>query len=231
MYRLIVLLLFFPLAALAMDASQVQTPQSMRKAVSQFLQQQAMQNKGDTEVSVDPIDPRLRLAQCDGALEPFWPKGGKRAGNITVGLRCQGQVSWSIYLRARLAVYETVAVAARPLGRGERLSTADVELHRQDISNLRGGYHTRIKDVAGMEVRRSVRAGIVLDRSVVKPPILVNRGERVSITASSGVVQVSMDGKALDSGARGELIEVVNLSSKQKLEAVVVAPGVVRVRM
>lgn len=231
MYRLILLLLLVPLGAFAAAAPPVQTPQSMRQAVTQFLQQSAHQMRGETEVSVDPIDPRLRLAQCDGALEAFWPKGGKRAGNLTVGLRCQGQVSWSIYLRAKLAVYETVAVAARPLGRGERLSAADIELQRQNVSSLSGGYHTHIKDVVGMEVRRSVRAGIVLDRSVVKPPILVSRGERVTITASSGVVQVSMDGKALDSGARGELIEVVNLSSRQKLEAEVVAPGVVRVRM
>lgn len=231
MYRLILLLLLVPLGAFAAAAPPVQTPQSMRQAVTQFLQQHAQQMKGETEVGVDPIDPRLRLARCDGPLEAFWPKGGKRAGSVTVGLRCQGQVSWSIYLRARLAVYETVAVAARPLGRGERLSAADIELQRQDVSRLSGGYHTRIQELAGMEVRRSVRAGIVLDRSVVKPPILVSRGERVSITASSGVVQVSMAGKALKSGARGEFIEVVNLSSRQKLEAEVVAPGVVRVRM
>jgi flagellar basal body P-ring formation protein FlgA len=231
MYRMILLLLLLPLSTLAAQAPQVQTPQSMRLAVTEFLQHSAEQMKAETEVSVDPIDPRLRLVLCDGALEAYWPKGGKRVGSVTVGLRCQGQVSWSIYLRARLAVYETVAVAARPLGRGERLSVGDIELQRQDVSRLSGGYRTRIQDVVGMEVRRSVRAGIVLDRSVVKPPILVSRGERVSITASSGVVQVSMDGKALDSGARGELIEVLNLSSRQKLEAEVIAPGVVRVRM
>ena len=130
-----------------------------------------------------------------------------------------------------MLVYETVAVAARPLSRGERLSAADIDLQRQDVSRLSGGYQNSVDEVVGMEVRRSVRAGMVLNRSVIRPPILVNRGERVSITAANGTVHVSMEGKALASGARGELIEVVNLSSRNKLEAEVIAPGVVRVRM
>jgi flagellar basal body P-ring formation protein FlgA len=232
MYRLILLLLFVPISVLAVDTPRVQTPQSIRQAVEKFLQQQAVQMKGDIEVSVAPIDPRLRLASCDdGQMESFWPKGGRRMGNVSVGLRCHGPVSWSIYVRGRLLVYETVAVAARPLSRGERLSAADIDLQRQDVSRLSGGYQNSVDDVVGMEVRRSVRAGMVLNRSVVRPPILVNRGERVSITAANGTVHVSMEGKALASGARGELIEVVNLSSRNKLEAEVIAPGVVRVRM
>lgn len=229
MYRWLLLMLMLPTAVFASE--QVQSPQSLREAVAEFLQQQASEIKGDVEVGVDAVDPRLRLAACDGSLEAFWPKGGRRMGIVTVGLRCLGQTSWSIYLRGRLTVYETVAVAARPLGRGERLSVGDIEMQRQDVSRLSGGYHNRARDVVGMEVKRSIRAGMVLDRSVVRPPLLVSRGERVSITASNSRVQVSMEGKALDSGARGELIQVENLSSRQKLEAEVVAPGVVRVRM
>lgn len=231
MRRMVMLLLLAPVIALAVETPQVQTPHSMRMAAEAFLQQQAAEMKGEVEVSVDPVDPRLRLANCDGQIEGFWPKGGRRVGSVSVGLRCLGPVSWSVYLRGKLEVFETVAVAARPLGRGERLSAADIELQRQDVSHLSGGYHSSLDAVVGMEVRRSVRAGMVLNRSVIRPPILVNRGERVSITAANGAVQVSMEGKALASGARGELIEVVNTSSKTKLEAEVVAPGMVRVRM
>lgn len=231
MARLLLLILLLPMAAVAMSEQQIQSPQSIQEAVRDFLQRQAEQLNGDVEVGVDSIDPRLRLVQCDGPLQAFWPKGGRRTGVVTVGLGCEGQASWSIYVRGKLIVYESVAVAARPLGRGERLKAGDIEMQRQDVSRLSGGYHNQAKDVIGMEVRRSIRAGMVLDRSVVRPALLVSRGDRVSITASNSRVLVSMEGKALDSGARGELIEVENLSSRQKLEAEVVAPGVVRVRM
>lgn len=231
MYRLLLLILLLPMAVIAMEEQRIQSPQSIQEAVKSFLQQQAEQMKGEVELGVDSIDPRLRLTQCDGLLEAFWPKGGRRIGMVTVGLRCDGQAPWSIYVRGKLAVYESVAVAARPLGRGERLKVGDIDMQRLDVSRLSGGYHSRAQDVIGMEIRRSVRAGMVLDRSVVRPPLLVSRGDRVSITASNSRVQVSMEGKALGSGARGELIEVQNLSSRQKLEAEVVAPGVVRVRM
>jgi flagella basal body P-ring formation protein FlgA len=66
---------------------------------------------------------------------------------------------------------------------------------------------------------------------MVKAPILIRRGEKVSIIASTGTVTVRMEGKALEAGARGDVITVLNLSSKQKVEARVLAPGKVQVQM
>ena len=43
--------------------------------------------------------------------------------------------------------------------------------------------------------------------------------------------EVVTQGEALRAGAKGEVIEVKNLSSRQVVEAEVVSPGVVRVRM
>lgn len=225
------LVLMLPLTLAAAESREVQSLASLKEAASRFLEQEATQMQGEVEVSVGRLDPRLRLAPCDQPLSGFWPRGGRKLGNVTVGIRCEGTASWSIYVRAKLSVYETVVVASRPLDRGSSLSPADVELLREDVTRLTSGYYSRIDDIVGMEVRRSVRAGMVLNRSLVKAPILIKRNEKVSITARTGSVEVRMEGKALDAGARGELIEVLNLSSKQKIEAEVIAVGVVRVRM
>lgn len=99
------------------------------------------------------------------------------------------------------------------------------------MTRLSGGYFSSLDEVTGMEVRRSVRVGTVLNHSMVKAPILIKRGEKVSITAITGSVSVRMEGKALSAGARGDVIQVQNLSSGQRIEAVVVSPGVVQVRM
>jgi flagella basal body P-ring formation protein FlgA len=187
--------------------------------------------KGDVEVSIDRLDPRLRLALCDQPLEGFWPKGARKMGSVSVGVRCNGSNTWSIYTRAKVAVFESVVVANRPLSRGESLDASDVELVREDLTRLSSGFYSQIEDVVGMEVRRPVRAGTVLGRGMVKAPILIHRGEKVSITASTGTVTVRMEGKALASGAKGDVITVMNLSSKHKIEATVAAPGVVKVRM
>lgn len=227
----LILLILLPLTVTAADAVAVQSLESIREAASSFLRQEASSMQGDIEVSVARLDSRLRLPLCDQPLSGFWPKGGRKMGNVTVGIRCEGSSSWSIYTRAKVAVFETVVVASRPLSRGERLEQGDVELLREDLTRLSSGFYSQVEDVAGMEVRRSVRAGTVLNRSMVKAPILIHRGEKVSITASTSGVSVRMEGKALASGAKGDVITVLNLSSKHKIEATVVAPGLVQVRM
>lgn len=227
------LLLCIALPAVGQTAPEreVEPLDSLREAARAFLESEAAQMQGEIEVSIGRIDPRLRLARCDRPIEGFWPRGGRKMGSVTVGVRCDGEVSWSIYVRAKLAVYETVVATSRPLNRGGRVAASDVELLREDVTRLSSGYYTRTEDVVGMEVRRSVRAGMVLNRSLVKAPIMIKRGETVVIIADTGSVQVRMEGKALDAGAKGEIIEVLNRSSKQRLEAEVVSPGVVQVRM
>ena len=82
-----------------------------------------------------------------------------------------------------------------------------------------------------MVLSRSVTAGTVLTTVMLKPAILIKRGEKVIIRAESSSIQVKMEGQAMQEGAKGAMIEVKNLSSKQVIEAEVVSPGVVRVRM
>jgi flagella basal body P-ring formation protein FlgA len=76
-----------------------------------------------------------------------------------------------------------------------------------------------------------VKAGMVLTPALLKPQLLIKRGEKVTILADTGAVQVRMEGKALMDGARGQVIRVRNLSSKREVEAAVVAPGIVQVRL
>jgi len=227
----VLLLTLSPGLAAAAESREIEPLASLKEAARAFLEQEAAQMQGEVEVRIGRLDPRLRLARCDQPLSGFWPNGGRKLGNVTVGVRCEGSASWSIYVRAKLSVFESVVVASRPLSRGSKVGPGDLELLREDVTRLTSGYYSAIEEVRGMEVRRSIRAGMVLNRSLVKAPILIKRGEKVTITAASGSVQVRMEGKALDAGARGELIEVLNLSSKQKVEAEVIAPGVVRVRM
>ena len=66
---------------------------------------------------------------------------------------------------------------------------------------------------------------------MVRAAIAVRRGERVSILATTAALQVRMEGEALSDGAIGEIIRVRNLSSRQEIEAQVVGPGQVQVRM
>lgn len=203
----------------------------IRSAVRDFLKEQTSGYRTPPRVSVGALDPRLRLPVCPVALETALLPGTRAEGNTTVSVRCNGGKPWSLYVQASVRVFKQVLVASHPLPRGEVVSGADLAAVDRDISRLRSGYFIDYKEVVGMRVRRSIAQGMALSPNMLESPKIVRRGERVTIQAETGGLQVSMAGKALTDGAKGDTIEVQNLSSKRKVQAIVASPGVVIVRM
>ncbi len=212
-------------------AMEVQSLQSIRDAAQHFVESNVDNALGESVVSVGQLDRRLRLVRCEEPLQAYFPNNVKPLGNITVGVRCDGAKPWSLMVQARIQQFIDVVVAARPLGRDLKLAREDIKLSRTDISRLSGGYYASLNEASGMVLKRSVKAGTVLTTVMLKPAILIKRGEKVIIRAESGSIQVRMEGQAQQAGAKGDIIEVRNLSSRQVIEAEVVSPGVVRVRM
>lgn len=224
----IVLLAFFATRTLAVEMQELE---SIRNAVQLFVEANVDTRVGEVEVTVGQLDSRLRLAQCELPLEASFPNNVKPLGNITVGIRCEGVKPWSLMVQTRIQQFIDVVVAARPLGRNITLKMSDLQLTRTDISRLNGGYYATMQEVNNMVLKRPVTAGTVLSTSMLKPAILIKRGEKVIISAETGSLQIKMEGVALQEGAKGALIEVRNISSRQVIEAEVLSPGVVRVRM
>ena len=111
------------------------------------------------------------------------------------------------------------------------LTQDDLKLAEQDVARLRRGYYHSVKQVLGKKMKRRLKEGGILEPSQLLVPHAVKRGSEVTILADTAVVQVRMSGKAVSNGAIGDLVKVVNHSSKRKIEARVVAPGVVKVAM
>jgi flagella basal body P-ring formation protein FlgA len=59
--------------------------------------------------------------------------------------------------------------------------------------------------------------------------IAIRRGQTVTILAGNENIRVSMKGKALQYGNPGDIIRVKNVISNKKLEARVIAAGIVRI--
>lgn len=226
-FMLLLLLLSSPVLA-----REVQPLESIREAVQLFVEGNVDHEMGETVVTVGKLDRRLRLSRCKGPLQADFANSTRLLGNITVAVRCEeGPKPWSLMVQARIEQYVDVVVSARPLGRDQPLGLGDVKLARHDISRINNGYYASLDEVKGMVLKRSVKAGSVLGSAMLKPAILIKRGEKVIIRAQTRSIEVRMEGQALQAGAAGEVIQVKNLSSKQTVEAEVVAPGVVRVRM
>ena len=65
--------------------------------------------------------------------------------------------------------------------------------------------------------------------NMLKQPIILRRGESVSLLARSPTFEVRMEGKALMDGAVGDRVKVRNLRSKRIVEGRITETGTVLV--
>jgi flagella basal body P-ring formation protein FlgA len=136
-----------------------------------------------------------------------------------------------VYLAAHIRIYGDVITASRNLSRGTTIGPGDISSSRMELSKLRYGYFTKSDKVIGKVVKRSIRLGESISPQRIKEPLLVHRGEEITIEAVTGALKVRVKGKALQDGIKGALISVRNLRSKRIIQAVAVEAGTVSVRM
>ena len=78
------------------------------------------------------------------------------------------------------------------------------------------------EDLIGLSPRRPIGADRIIRIGDVQPPVLVARGKRVTIVLKTATMQLTATGKALQSGAMGDVVRVKNTNSGTVIEAVVV---------
>ncbi|WJW74617.1 flagellar basal body P-ring formation chaperone FlgA [Thiohalobacter sp. IOR34] len=214
------------------DTPAHQDATSIRAAAQRFLEAQTRAiHDGRVEIRIGRLDSRLRLPRCGQPLQTSLPNGARLQGSTSVNVRCPGPSTWSIYVTGKIAVFSKVLVAARPLMRGEVIAPEMLQLAERDLARASYGYFVDPKRVAGLRLSRPVNAGTVITPTMLKARKLIKRGERVTLLAEQGGIQVRMNGEAISDGARGERIRVRASSSKRIIEGRVLAPGVVKVTL
>jgi flagella basal body P-ring formation protein FlgA len=177
------------------------------------------------------LDSRLRLQKCTSPLTAF-KKGSKFGlGSQVIGVKCQSETPWTVYVPVTVKLYKTLVVAAHPLSANHLLSASDVKLTQIDISTLRKDYFEDAKSVVGQQLKYPLAMGSAISSSHIRPQKIVRRGETVTLIAEAGSMQVRMTGMALSDAVLGEKIRVENSSSKRIVEGIVDAPGQVKISM
>jgi flagella basal body P-ring formation protein FlgA len=81
------------------------------------------------------------------------------------------------------------------------------------------------RSVVGQAARRALRPGQPLRQADVMRPELVQRNEPVIILYQVPGIVLTLRGKAIDAGAEGDVINVLNIQSKRTVQGVVTANG------
>lgn len=127
--------------------------------------------------------------------------------------QCPDSGGWRYEYVVRGAVTAMVAVTAAPVAPGQLLTAADLALERRDVSAVADSFAT-VEAASGQASRRTLRAGELLRQSQLAAPLLVKRGDAVTMVARHEQVTVSTAGEALDSGAGGAVVRVRNANGQ-----------------
>jgi flagella basal body P-ring formation protein FlgA len=215
--------------AVATTDEAIQDPESIRETARQFAAGMAAAERGTARVEVGTLDRRLRLPECDKPLSAFLSPGSRNATRQSVGVRCEGAVSWTLYVAVTIERPAQVVVTTRPVPRGRVITADDVRLAERDLGTLLRGYLTDPSQAVGQRAERDLQGDDVLVPGNVGKPAVIKRGSEITIVAADEMLDVRVSGVALASGGVGDRIRVRNASSKRELDAVVVDEGLVQV--
>ncbi|MBA1200810.1 flagellar basal body P-ring formation protein FlgA [Pseudomonas capeferrum] len=189
------------------------------------------QTEGRYEITVNTLDPRLRMPLCDRDLDASLESPAQPLGRVTVRVRCNGSGPWTVFVPAQVRLFRDVVTMARPLKRESVVGEGDVILRERDVGTLNQGFLTQLDQAVGMKLLRPAVLDQVLTPQHLEQAEVIRKGDQVVITARSGTLSVRMPGEALVKGGLSEQIRVRNLNSKRVVKARVTGPGQVEVAM
>ncbi len=218
------------LASQWLYASESQSLESLKQAALSFLHTKtAGKVSGRVQIDVGKLDPRLNLAACSTDLESFLPPGAESFNSNTVGIRCNGNTKWTIFVPVHVAVYNQVLVAAQPISKGTIIDGSLYTLAEKKMNSLTRGYYQDPQEIIGKEAKRLINGGSIISPYDLFEPMLVKKGDIIAIVAKIGNLKVSMPGISLQNGRKGELIQVKNQKSGKTIFGKIENPNEIRV--
>jgi flagella basal body P-ring formation protein FlgA len=190
-----------------------QSQRNVHDAIMKFLAEKASAKEPwDVDVQLDD-DQSRQVAAAGRDLEvtsngPPWT--GKHSFNITADSP-NGPVRLTV--EAQVTLPPAVVVATRTLSKGVAIRPGDVQLQRGRTGATADGIQT-LEEVLGLEATRSIAEGQVLDTQSVRQPLLVHKGDVVTVYSRRPGIQVRVTARSRDDGSLGEVVNVESLSDR-----------------
>jgi flagella basal body P-ring formation protein FlgA len=125
-----------------------------------------------------------------------------------------------------LPLFADTVVPARTIRANQIITEMDVTFAATDLST---GY-SRLSDVIGQEARVALYAGRPILVGDIGPPAVIDRNQIVPLRYSANGINISTEGRALERGAIGDRIRVMNLGSRATLFGQILGDGTIEVR-
>lgn len=125
-----------------------------------------------------------------------------------------------IKVAGRIYKVMTVPVPNRNLMPGDIITAEDLNWLRVRAAQVRETTASQARQLVGTEPRRPLRANRPVRMTDVREPLLVHKGDFVTMVYATPTMRLTATGRALSNGSKGDLIQVLNTNSNKTIEAV-----------
>lgn len=219
----------FSLCLLSLSAA-TQADNTIFEQARSYLQAQlsaSLQETDRVDIRFSPLNDHILTSSCDNAMT-FHSSRDIKPGRFSLKAECHSPRNWSTRVNGSLEIFRKVLTSERALPAGSALNSNNTLLLEQSITSLRQGFYTDINEVRGYETRTPLRRHQVVSPRQLSPPVLIHKGDEVTITAGSALMAVKMTGIALQDGRKDQQISIQNKRSGKIIRAQVVQQGEVK---
>jgi flagella basal body P-ring formation protein FlgA len=206
-----------PAAPLAVSSTALrQAKRAVRDAIIDYLRRTAS-DSDPWDVEFEFSEDQVR--QVAGAEKDLVVAGGASpwvgAQQFIVSAPAKSQPV-KLRIEARVTLPPQTVIATRSLPRGAIIHISDLKLDRgrQGDADADDAF-TRLEDVVGKEVARTLAGGQPIRRDAVRAPLVVRKGEVVTVYARQSGLVVRTTARSRDDGSVGEVITVESLLNRQ----------------
>lgn len=188
---------------------------------------------GEDEVAISQIDIRgdKPIPPGDITLTPLSTTRGEVKGktSLRLSVKVDGEDCGRVTVSGWVDRYAQVVCSARPVPRNSILTAEDLCLERVNIAKAPSRLVYDMADAVGKRTRSSLQTGKYLQPQKLSDVLLVEKGDRVKLQVSTGLVNISTLGVAKSGGGAGDQIRVENISTEKTVIGRVVDDAIVEV--
>jgi len=129
----------------------------------------------------------------------------------------------------RVIVKKSLPVLTRRLAAGTTIGNSDLNWISVNEEQVTADVIADASGLVGQELRHDQAEGEVLRSRDVISPRLVTRGSLVTLKIETPLMLITAQGRAMQDGAKGDVVRITNVQSNRVVEGTVEASGVVRV--
>lgn len=168
-----------------------------------------------------------------GGFTPFEVRNlrfDRASGRFIANLTIYGRDDLGIvHLNGRAVETVMVPVVSRTIRRGEVVSENDITLTPMPRQRAEASNPADLADVVGKAVKQSLRPGTIASAAFFTEPDMVKRSDTVTIMFNAGSLNLSIMGKALSDGTKGDIIPVQNAQTNRIIRAQIIGHGLLEI--